>query len=94
MLSGAVGLLVPALARVASRRQAEGFLQKHVHLLPDFVDGRLRAQCGGLRVALHLPCSAVAPGLMDSVHVGLFYDLGLSLWDKQNDLLMRCFPVP
>lgn len=33
-------------------------------------------------MALHLPCPAIAPGLVDSVHVGLFYDLRLSLWDQ------------
>lgn len=44
-------------------------------------------------MALRLPRPAVAPGLVDSVHVGLFYDLGLSLWDQTerfvNEVLFR-----
>lgn len=84
MLGGAVGLLVPALARVARRCQAEGLLQQHMHLLPDLVDGGLRAQRGRLRVAFHLPRPGIAPGLVHSVNVGFLYDFRLSLRDQTN----------
>lgn len=84
MLRGAVDVLVPALARVARGRQAEGLLQQHVHLLPDLVDGGLGAECGGLRVAFHLPRPGVAPGLINSVDVGFLYDFRLRLWDQTN----------
>lgn len=84
MLRGAIGFLVPALARVARGRQAEGLLQQHVHLLPDLVDGGLGAQRGRLRVALHLPRPGVAPRLIHSVNVGFLYDLGLRLGESNT----------
>lgn len=74
---------------VAGRRglvwgQTKGITQQDMHLLPDLVDGGLRAQSGRVRETFDLMASTITQGAHQSVHVGLLERLWLCLTHRKT----------
>lgn len=75
------------------RRQAESVAKQHVHLRADLVNGRLRAECGGVGAAVSFYSQTAVPGSSGSssvtqrahqtVHVGLLKRLWFTLKMQQ-----------
>lgn len=68
------------------RRQAERLLQQQVHLLSHFINGRLRAQGGCLRVAFQALAIHESLWPHQTVDVRLLNQLGLRLKNIRKDI--------